>query len=67
MAAFGSAHSRAAHADLSADQKAALWWRPEENGPEAIHRVVWPKEITMDQARQAMIDAGIDNSTLIKM
>ena len=56
----------AANAGLTGDQKAALWWRVEENGPDAIHQVTWPKEITMDEARQAMIDAGIENRTLIQ-
>ena len=56
----------AASAGLTGDQKAALWWRVEENGPDAIHQVTWPKGITMDEARQAMIDAGLENRTLIQ-
>ena len=56
----------AANAGLTGDQKAALWWRVDESGPDAIHQVTWPKAITMDEARQAMIDAGLENRTLIQ-
>lgn len=56
----------AAKAGLAGDQKAVLWWTTNPNGADAIHRVTWPKDVTMDQARQAMIDAGLENRTLIE-
>ena len=56
----------AAKTGLAGDQKAVLWWTTDPNGADAIHRVTWPKEVTMDQARQAMIDAGLENRTLIE-
>jgi hypothetical protein len=56
----------AAKAGLAGDQKAVLWWTTDPNGADAIHRVTWPKDVTMDQARQAMIDAGLENRTLIE-
>jgi hypothetical protein len=51
---------------LAADQKAVLWWKADTAGKDAIHQVSWTKGTTLDQARQSLIDAGIENRTLVK-
>ncbi|MFM2124320.1 MAG: hypothetical protein RL328_771 [Acidobacteriota bacterium] len=56
----------AAKAGLAGDQKAVLWWTTDPKGKDAIHRVIWPKGVSMDDARQAMIDVGLENRTLIQ-
>lgn len=56
----------AAQVGLAGDQKAVLWWRTEPEGADAIHEMVWPKSVSMDEARQAMIDVGLENRTLIQ-
>ena len=56
----------AASAGLSRDQKAALWWTTDPNGQDAVHFVAWPKDVSIVDARQAMIDAGLENRTLIQ-
>lgn len=54
----------AASAGLSRDQKAALWWTTDSNGKDATHFISWPKDVSIVDARQSMIDAGLDNRTL---
>ena len=54
----------AASAGLSRDQKAALWWTTDSNGKDATHFISWPKDVSIADARQAMIDAGLANRTL---
>lgn len=54
----------AASAGLARDQKAALWWTTDPNGKDATHFVSWPKDVSIADARQAMIDAGLENRTL---
>jgi hypothetical protein len=54
----------AASAGLSRDQKAALWWTTDPKGQDAVHFVSWPKDVSIADARQAMIDAGLENRTL---
>ena len=54
----------AASAGLSRDQKAALWWTTDSNGKDATHFISWPKDVSIADARQSMIDAGLDNRTL---
>jgi hypothetical protein len=56
----------AAQVGLAGDQKAVLWWRTEPEGADAIHEMSWPKTVSMDEARQAMIDVGLENRTLIQ-
>lgn len=56
----------AAKAGLAGDQKAVLWWSTDPKGVDAIHEIVWPKGVSMDDARQAMIDVGLENRTLIQ-
>jgi hypothetical protein len=56
----------AARIGLAADQKAVLWWRTDPEGSDAIHEMVWPKSVSMDEARQAMVDVGLENRTLIQ-
>lgn len=54
----------AASAGLARDQKAALWWTTDPKGQDAVHFVQWPKDVSIADARQAMIDAGLENRTL---
>lgn len=54
----------AASAGLARDQKAALWWTTDPNGKDATHFISWPKDVSIEDARQAMIDAGLENRTL---
>lgn len=54
----------AASAGLSRDQKAALWWTTDSNGKDATHFISWPKDVSIADARQSMIDAGLENRTL---
>lgn len=54
----------AASAGLARDQKAALWWTTDPNGKDATHFISWPKDVSIADARQAMIDAGLENRTL---
>lgn len=54
----------AASAGLARDQKAALWWTTDPKGQDAVHFVSWPKDVSIADARQAMIDAGLENRTL---
>ena len=56
----------AASAGLSRDQKAALWWTTDPDGKDAAHFIVWPKDVSIVNARQAMIDAGLENRTLVQ-
>ena len=56
----------AASAGLSRDQKAALWWTTDPDGKDAAHFIVWPKDVSIVNARQAMIDAGMENRTLVQ-
>ena len=56
----------AASAGLSRDQKAALWWTTASDGKDAAHFIAWPKDVSIVDARQAMIDAGLENRTLVQ-
>lgn len=51
---------------LAGDQKSVLWWRTEKAGPSDAYQVSWPKEVSFDQARQALIDSGLENRTMIE-
>ena len=49
-----------------ADQKAALWWHIDPKGKDALHQIEWDKKVSLADARQSLIDAKIDNRTLIQ-
>lgn len=51
---------------LYADQKAALWWHVDPLGKDALHQIEWGKNVSLADARQSLIDAGIANRTLIQ-
>ena len=51
---------------LYADQKAALWWHIDPIGKDALHQIEWGKKVSLTDARQSLIDVGINNRTLIQ-
>ena len=51
---------------LYADQKAALWWNIDPLGKDALHQIEWGKNVSLADARQSLIDAGIANRTLLQ-